>query len=127
MAKTEELVGAGRKSRLGKKDSRFGPELTVQQRRRNRRTIDKRSGFEDLNELIGRRSAKQFEDKNPKALAAVFSNKKVQAMWYAELTRLGPASLPFAATPLNKGRVGALANTEFTRVARMPTPRLRMN
>jgi hypothetical protein len=38
----------------------------------------RRSGWEDANEKLGRESAKQFEDKNPGALANVFQNKKVQ-------------------------------------------------
>jgi hypothetical protein len=72
-----------KRRRLGRKDSRFGPELTEIQQRKNARDIAKsqgkrRSGWEDPNEKLGRDSAKQFEDENPGALANVFQNKKVQ-------------------------------------------------
>jgi hypothetical protein len=69
----ESLLGGGkRRRRLGKKDSRFGPELTEVQQRKNARNIAKsqskrRSGWEDPNEKLGRESAKQFEDENPGA------------------------------------------------------------
>jgi hypothetical protein len=84
IAALESLLGGGkRRRRLGKKDSRFGPELTEVQQRKNARNIAKsqgkrRSGWEDPNEKLGRESAKQFEDENPGALANVFENKKVQ-------------------------------------------------
>ena len=84
IAALENLLGGGkRRRRLGKKDSRFGPELTEVQQRKNARNIAKsqgkrRSGWEDPNEKLGRESAKQFEDENPGALANVFENKKVQ-------------------------------------------------
>eukprot|EP01047_Picozoa_sp_COSAG01_P094811 COSAG01_NODE_25645_length_738_cov_1.317684_1_plen_71_part_00 len=59
--------------------------MTQKQQRKNARDIAKsrshgkrRSGWEDANEKLGRESAKQFEDKNPGALANVFQNKKVQ-------------------------------------------------
>jgi hypothetical protein len=84
IAALESLLGGGkRRRRLGKKDSRFGPELTEIQQRKNARDIAKsqgkrRSGWEDPNEKLGRESAKQFEDENPGALANVFQNKKVQ-------------------------------------------------
>ena len=86
IARLETLLGGAfpkRRRRLGKKDSRFGPELTEVQQRKNARDIAKsqgkrRSGWEDPNEKLGRDSAKQFEDENPGALANVFQNKKVQ-------------------------------------------------
>jgi hypothetical protein len=53
IAALESLLGGGkRRRRLGKKDSRFGPELTEIQQRKNARDIAKsqgkrRSGWED--------------------------------------------------------------------------------